>query len=458
MFFEWSDTWYKTTRATTRSSLDLRSINESILFVEAELDKIGVAKQEQVMKIGTSSIKQGIQPDSSPRDWSWGFWPAVPLYPYGRRRTLRFEVAKDTIWTFDQVQGILYTVVPIRMTVVKLKAGGLLVYAPIAPTPECIRLVNELVMEHGDVKYIILPTSSGLEHKVFVGPFARRFENAQVFVAPNQWSFPLNLPLAWLGFPQSRTHVLPKNSSQTPFAQEFDYEVLEIDLGRGSFAEVALIHKRSRTLLVTDSILSVPLSPPAIVQLDPYPLLFHARDNALEVIEDNEANRRKGWQRICLFAIYFRPSALEITGMLQVFRNALKAPERSKKAYFGLFPFRWKEDWKQSFDALRGNGRPFVAPILQTLILPQASRQVLNWADKVASWNFERIISCHFDSPIEVSSRQFRSCFAFLEKKPAANQDSSSSQSLLESDSEFIKELEAFLVKYGIATPAKEKV
>ena len=69
MFFKWSDTWYKTIRATTRSSLDLRSINESILFVEAELDKIGVAKQEQVMEIGTSSIEQGIQPDSRPRDW-----------------------------------------------------------------------------------------------------------------------------------------------------------------------------------------------------------------------------------------------------------------------------------------------------------------------------------------------------------------------------------------------------
>jgi hypothetical protein len=40
-----------------------------------------------------------------PGDWSWSFWPAVPLYPYGRRRTLRQEVVKDTIWTFDQIQA-----------------------------------------------------------------------------------------------------------------------------------------------------------------------------------------------------------------------------------------------------------------------------------------------------------------------------------------------------------------
>jgi hypothetical protein len=103
---------------------------------------------------------------SNPKDWAWRFWPAVPLYPFGRRRTIRQEVVKDTIWTFDQIQGVFYVIVPIRMTVVKLEAGGLLVYAPVAPTPECIRLVEELVAEYGEVKYIILPTSSGLEHKL----------------------------------------------------------------------------------------------------------------------------------------------------------------------------------------------------------------------------------------------------------------------------------------------------
>jgi len=88
--------------------------------------------------------------------------------------------------------------VPLRMTVVKLEARGLLVYAPVAPT-QSVSTLSELVAEHGDVKYIILPTASGLEHKVFVGPFARSL-NVQVFVAPNQWSFPLNLPLSWLDF------------------------------------------------------------------------------------------------------------------------------------------------------------------------------------------------------------------------------------------------------------------
>lgn len=109
-------------------------------------------------------------PSINPGEWSWPFWLAVPLYPYGKRRTLRKEVVKDTIWTFDQLQGILYTVVPIRMSVVKREKGGLLVYAPVAPTRECIRLVKELEAKHGDVKYIILPTASGTIIESHVSP------------------------------------------------------------------------------------------------------------------------------------------------------------------------------------------------------------------------------------------------------------------------------------------------
>ncbi|BAY36316.1 hypothetical protein NIES2111_06420 [Nostoc sp. NIES-2111] len=387
-----------------------------------------------------------------PQDWFWPFWPALPLYPYGKRRTVCREIVKDTIWTFDQVQGVLYTVVPIRMSVIKLNAGGLLVYAPVAPTRECVRLVNELVAKHGEVKYIVLPTSSGLEHKIFVGPFARKFPQAQVFVAPHQWSFPFNLPLSWLGFPQKRTQVLPEDSRQTPFADEFDYAVLDINLGRGSFVEVAFLHKRSHTLLVTDSVLSISAEPPEILQLEPYPLLFHARDNALQPIEDTPANRRQGWQRIALFAIYFRPNALGLTGLGEMWRDALKAPDHSPKAYFGFFPFRWQENWQQSFTALSANGRPFVAPILQVLILPQAPKQVLSWAETVAKWNFQQIIACHFDAPFAATPEQFRQAFSFLDQNAHSN-----NQTLLPEDLKFIKELEANLLKQGIATPPREK-
>jgi hypothetical protein len=392
------------------------------------------------------------------REHSWWFWFLVPLYPYRRRRTLRREVVPDTIWTFEQLQGILYTVVPIRMTVVKLSAGGLLIYAPVAPTQECIQWVKDLEAAHGEVRYILLPTASGLEHKVFVPSFARCFPNAQVFVTPHQWSFPVDLPLSWLGFPRGRTQVLPSNCADTPFADDFDYAILDINLGRGTFGEVALLHKRSHTLLVTDTVLSVPESPPEILQLDPYPLLFHARDSAMEAVEDSQANRRKGWQRIALFAIYFQPSVLKTVGAVQAIRDGLRASNRSKKNYFGLFPFQWQSDWEQSFGALRGQGRPFVAPILQTFILDHDPQAVLSWADRVASWNFERIIPCHFDGPVSTTPHQFRQAFSVFEPS-YLNQETlgSTNQPLPPADVQFIRTLEENLNKLGITTPPEMK-
>ena len=67
------------------------------------------------------------------RGWPW--WPLLPLYPYGQRSTLIQERVPGQIWTFEQLHGVWYVAVPIRMTVVKV-AEGLLLYAPVAPTPE----------------------------------------------------------------------------------------------------------------------------------------------------------------------------------------------------------------------------------------------------------------------------------------------------------------------------------
>ncbi|MDC0831435.1 DUF4336 domain-containing protein [Geitlerinema sp. CS-897] len=389
----------------------------------------------------------------SAKDLIWQFWPTLPIYPYGQRRTLRHEVVNNAVWTFDQLQGIFYVTVPIRMTVVKLDEGGLLVYAPVAPTRECLRLLNELVAQHGDVKYIIFPTSSGLEHKIFVGPFARCFPQAKVYIAPSQWSFPFNLPLSWLGFPKNRTFILPEEASHAPFGSQFDYEILgPVNLGTGTFEEVALFDRRSRSLLLTDTIVSVPEDPPAIVQYESYPLLFHARDTAADDFVDTAENRRKGWQRICLFAFYFQPSVLETRNWGQVFRESAKAKDRSRRGYFGLFPFLWKPDWYRSFEALRGGGRPFVAPVLQTLILNRAPKETLDWCDRVSCWGFERIVPCHFDAPISTTPQQFREAFSFLEKYPQCD------RSLPDIDLQLLRDIDARLNRSGLVPPAKERV
>ena len=382
------------------------------------------------------------------RQYHWRFWANVPIYPYSKRRTIRREVLADTIWTFDQLQGIFYVVVPIRMTAIKLSQGGLLIYAPVAPTPQCIALVRELEAKHGEVKYIVLPTISGLEHKYFVGPFARKFKQATVFVAPKQWSFPLDLPLSWLGFPPQRTQVLPADSSQTPFADEFDYAILgDIDLKLGQFEEVAFFHRRSQTLLLADSIVSIPHEPPKIIEQDLYPLLFHARENGREPIIDTPENRIKGWHRICLFSMYFRSSVLDIPSLGKILKDAWKSPHKSAEAYWGLFPFQWQTNWNDAFVSLRQDGRLLVAPILQTLILNRAPETTLAWADTVASWNFSRVIPCHFSAPVSASGAEFRRAFDFLLADTKSK--------LPEADLITLKNIDALLYKPGIVPPPK---
>jgi hypothetical protein len=379
-------------------------------------------------------------------DRRWPYWPIVPIYPYGQRRTLRRELVPDWIWVFEQVQGIFYVVVPIRMTVVRLEAGGLLVYAPVAPTGECLGLLRELCDRFGDVRYIILPTISGIEHKVFIGPFARRFPAATVFVAPGQWSFPVNLPLSWLGCPWGRTEILPPERSATPFANEFDYEILgPLPLGLGKFGEVVFYHRRSRTLLATDTILSVPPDPPEVVQLDPYPLLFHAKDGAADPIRDTPSNRQKGWQRICLFALYFRPATLETIELGPAWQEAKQGSDRTRRAYFGLYPFAWKAGWRDTFASLSHNETLRVAPILQTLILNRDPVTVQRWCDRVARWPFERIIPCHFTAAIAATPHDWREAFQFLTPNPT--------QTLPAADLQVLRDIDRRLIDLKVTPP-----
>lgn len=380
---------------------------------------------------------------------TWPFWPLVPLYPYGQRPTLMREVVKDTVWTFDQYQGIFYVVVPIRMTVIRLQPTGLLVYSPVAPTPECIRMVRSLEADHGPVRYIVESTTTGIEHKVFVGPFARQFPRADVYVAPHQWSFPINLPLTWLGLPPRRTHILTADTTP-PFADQFDFAILgPIKLGLGPYVEVALFHRETRTLLLTDALVSVPFEPPAVLGLDPFPLLFHARDHARDPIVDTPEARRRGWHRITLFSFYFRPSALDTPTLWEAILEAREAPNRSRRAYFGLYPFRWGAEWYDSFLALHGEGCPFVAPVLQTLIFNRGTDEVFAWVDTVSQWQFERMVPCHLDSPVSMTPADLRAAFEAV--KPG---NRGGDRPLPAKDFEFLYEIEASLVKRGITPPA----
>jgi Domain of unknown function (DUF4336) len=276
-----------------------------------------------------------------------------------------------------------------------------------------LRLLQELVDLYGPVQRIILSTTSGIEHKVFVGPFARACASATVYVAPGQWSFPLNLPLSWLGLPARRTQLL---TTKNPWGERFDLAILDsIELGLGKFGEVAVFDRRFQLLLVTDTVVSIPSTPPEVVQLDPYPLLFHARESASDSVVDNQAQRLIGWQRIVLFTFYFRPSMVKIDRMLLMLQAAKQAPDRSAQAFWGLYPFHWQPNWQKSFEQTCDQGCLMVAPILQQLILSRQTPKTRAWVAQVAQWDFQQVISCHFQAPVTANSADWRRAFEFLD-------------------------------------------
>ena len=148
-------------------------------------------------------------------------------FPAASRATVRRELVPGRIWSFEQVQGVIYVHVPVRMTVVKLDSGGLFVYAPVAPTAECLRLLEEIEAQHGPVAHILLPTLA-IEHKSFAGAFAGKRPNAQLWVAEAQYSFPLDLPLPLQGFPAGTKYLPPESrASEVPWAAQLPYRALE---------------------------------------------------------------------------------------------------------------------------------------------------------------------------------------------------------------------------------------
>ncbi|KAL0015664.1 hypothetical protein SO802_002733 [Lithocarpus litseifolius] len=312
-----------------------------------------------------------------------------PLGPFLNRSTIRTEAVKGCIWLFEQEQALGFSSVStnIRMTIIKLKSGGLWVHAPIAPTEECIQLVKEL---GAPVEYIVLPTFA-YEHKIFVGPFSRKFPRAQVWVAPRQWSWPLNLPLEFFGIFRAKT--LKDEDSSTPWADEIEHKILSSpEVGIGPYVEVAFYHKRSRTLLVTDAVIFVPRQPPECISKESLlasaknglavKILSKGKEVPEEPIVDNMRNRQKGWERMVLQILFLGPSNL-------LEPNASFA-QMSQKL--------------------------IVSPIVKTLVFNKVPEKVRDWIDGIArDWRFKRVIPAHFAAPINASRSDFLAAFAFLD-------------------------------------------
>eukprot|EP00549_Striatella_unipunctata_P015781 CAMPEP_0118705220 /NCGR_PEP_ID=MMETSP0800-20121206/19742_1 /TAXON_ID=210618 ORGANISM="Striatella unipunctata, Strain CCMP2910" /NCGR_SAMPLE_ID=MMETSP0800 /ASSEMBLY_ACC=CAM_ASM_000638 /LENGTH=405 /DNA_ID=CAMNT_0006607341 /DNA_START=751 /DNA_END=1966 /DNA_ORIENTATION=+ len=347
------------------------------------------------------------------KDSEWPLWIALPVAPYSKRKTIRRNIGPG-VWTFDQLIGIYYVHVPVAPTKECLsllqELTGLLVYAPVAPTKECLSLLQELIDKYGPIKTIILP-SVAVEHKVNAGPFARAFPRADFYATDRQYSFPLNLPSLFLGLPPW-TKPLPASSridgkSIWGENSEFEHEVLTVKPGPGSqFQDVALFHKPSKTLLICDTVFATGIDPPVILTEEPdytRALLFHARDEKDEVVPDTLENRRKGWRRIVLlFNFFFPGSGVGNLGPGPILQ-ALGTPTTSMDGV----------DGNRSTNYLSDGGKPTVLPIIQ-IILARGPKEVKNWLNVVTQWNFERVIPAHLDAPLAIDSTQFAQPFQFI--------------------------------------------
>jgi hypothetical protein len=52
--------------------------------------------------------------------------------------------------------------------------------------------------------------------------------------------------------------------------------------------------------------------------------------------------------------------------------------------------------------------------VVATLVYENVPDYVNDWAQRVAKWNFNRIVPCHFDAPIKAGPKEFREAFRFL--------------------------------------------
>lgn len=332
--------------------------------------------------------------------------PAGPFNNGGIRRTLLKELVPGAVWALEQVQGVIYVHVPVRCLIVELSAC-LLCYGGVAPTTEMLRLLHELEMRRDkQVEAIILP-STAIEHKLFTIALSQRLPQAELWIAPSQFSFPIDVPNDLLGLANARLlndAALPSWGIELPWVRFGPY--LSLD-EISNFEEIVCVHKASKTLLCCDLLVSIPATPPDIIAYnDARALQFHARDFAA----DENADLIDGWRKICLFALYFQSGALQVTtqpdgtlrGAVDFFQSSFP-PSAVDLGWGKFFAWSWPDRAKttEAFDSLRADGALLVPPVIALCILNRQADDLRRVLTEELDAGFESVCSCHFDSPVQ---------------------------------------------------------
>ncbi len=325
--------------------------------------------------------------------------------PFNNRATYRYDLGRDT-WAFEQLLTFSNVTATIKTNVVRLKSGGLWVHSPQWPTGEFCHLLDEL----GTVEHVVLPCNA-FEHAAPVKAFCKKYPKASVWVSPGQYGpfgscgktleEPCNLGYKVQGIFGDNSE---SDSNLPPWIDEFEYTSLYVNLpeNAGPVSEVAFVHKPSKTLIVTDGVVYIPDTPSKI------------------------------------FATYFDESTLSETSfwpktVLQSVFLPLRVDDTT-----GGYP---------GYEAIQG--RLLRAPILRGFNDARAPILTSVWIDEISKWNFDRIITNHFASPIGASPTNLKAAFAFL--------DGSNKESLppiICQDWELLDSLNEFIGSNKIGAPA----
>lgn len=366
--------------------------------------------------------------------------------------------------------------------------GGLWIHNPLAPTPQLISYVRQLEKLHGPVRHVVLGTVA-LEHKATLGPFSQYFPEATVWLQPGQWSFPVQLPLEFLGVVQTddKLRILPsseylhgeksleeelkslpryrywaKKSPVPEWTADIDYETLGplIFQSVGAYSESAFFHKPTKSLIVTDCVCSVTKDPPKIIEEDPRALLFHARDGIDEVIADDIATRRKGWRRMVQFGLVFFPSQIDITPAGQAIRESAKVDPSMAMLGEGavpggkLYPWTWHGDADAAnFDVISNGGKLFCPPILTKLILDREPARTLEWVGRIVRrFDFTHVIPGHLNNYVKAGRGEFDRAFDPLRSNPEVKVYP---QRVLAEDLALLQEASDLLTDFGVVAKSQ---
>ena len=219
-----------------------------------------------------------------------------------------------------------------------------------------------------------------------------------------------------------------QSSPPPPWTDEFDVATLYVDLPRnaGPVSEVAFCHRPSKTLITTDAVVYVPNQPSGI----------------LSTYFDQDTMKDKDfWPKSVLQAVFLPLRTEETTS---------SSGSDSSTVYY------------PGYEALVD--RLARAPILRAVVDARAPNAVKDWileqtttttlddtTKSVQKWDYDRVVTSHFASPIQATPADVRASFDYLFREDLSG---SNLPPIACRDWELLDSINKFIAEYNAGEPA----